>query len=263
MGSVTLVTVPKAPDPVATANAQATDNQDTAQTQQLLNMTNQVGPNGSVTYNQTGNNSFTDASGKTVSVPQFTQTTSYSPAEQSIYDKTETAKTNLAQLAATQSGNLNDLLSKPFAFNNQDAANYTTDLASQRILPQQAQARADLDTRLVNAGIRPGTAAYDREMTTLDHANTDQMNQLALSSQGQAYNQALQTYNEPINAITGLESGSQIAAPGAGTSATPQTSVAGVDYSGLVKSNYAAQTASSNAMLGGLFGLAGAGIGAI
>ena len=223
-------------------------------------MTNQVGPNGSVTYGQTGTNSFTDATGKTVTVPQFTQTTSYSPGEQAIYDKTEAAKDNLAQLAQTQSGALQTQLSKPFSYTNHDAENYTTDLASQRILPQQAQARADLDTRLVNAGIRPGTAAYDREMTTLDHANTDQMNQLALSSQSQGYNQALQTYNEPINAITGLMSGSQIAAPNAGTSATPQASVGGVDYSGLVENNYQQQVASSNALMGGLFGLAGAGV---
>jgi hypothetical protein len=45
-----------------------------------------------------------------------------------------------------------------------------------------------------------------------------------------------------------------------GTSATPQAQVGGVDYTGLVQSNYAQQTAQSNAMLGGLFGLAGTGV---
>jgi len=59
---------PVAPDPVKTAEAQGTMNQNTATTQQLLNMTNQVTPDGSLTYNQTGTNSFTGADGKTYMV---------------------------------------------------------------------------------------------------------------------------------------------------------------------------------------------------
>jgi hypothetical protein len=38
---------------------------------------------------------------------------------------------------------------------------------------------------------------------------------------------------------------------------TPQSSVAGVDYAGLVNQNYQAKVAQQNAMMGGLFGLAG------
>lgn len=233
-------------------------NQDTAQTQNLLNMTNQVGPSGSVTYNQTGNSTFTDSTGKVVSVPQFTQTTAYAPAQQAIYDKTTAAQTNLAQLAQDQSAKMNDYLAKPFTFDNQNAADWSYDLASSRILPQQKQAQSDLQTQLVNSGIRPGTAAYDREMTRLGQTNTDQMNQLALNGRSQAFNEAVQTRNQPINELSALLSSSQVAAPNMGTSATPQASVAGVDYTGLVNSNYQAQAASAGGALGGLFGLAGA-----
>ncbi len=45
---------PKAPDPVATANAQAGMNRDTAITQYGLNATNQVTPWGSLNYSQIG-----------------------------------------------------------------------------------------------------------------------------------------------------------------------------------------------------------------
>ena len=38
---------------------------------------------------------------------------------------------------------------------------------------------------------------------------------------------------------------------------TPQTGVGGVDYTGLVEDNYQQKVAQHNAMLGGLFGLAG------
>jgi hypothetical protein len=73
---------PAPPDPVATAAAQGNMNQNTATTQQLLNMTNQVTPDGSLTYNQSGNNSFTGADGKSYTVPQFTATQTLSPTQQ-------------------------------------------------------------------------------------------------------------------------------------------------------------------------------------
>jgi hypothetical protein len=254
-----MVSTPRAPDPAATAAAQSGMNVDTAVSQQLVNMTNQTGPWGSTTYNQTGNNTFTDSTGKVISIPQFTQSTVYAPQQQAIVDKTTQAQNNLAQIAVDQSDKIGGYLKDPFKFDNQDAADWATDLASSRILPQQQQNRSDLESRLVNSGIRPGTAAYDREMTRLSQGNADQMNQLALTGRSQAFNEAVQTRNQPINELTAFMSGSQVAAPNSGFSATPQASVGGVDYSGLVQSNYAQQSANSNALMGGLFGLAGAG----
>jgi hypothetical protein len=326
---------PKAPDPVATANAQAGLNENTALTQQLINQTDQVNPWGSVSYTQNGTNSFTDSSGKTVTVPRFTQTTSYTPEQQAIFDKSTAAQTNMADIANQQSASLKDYLttkftptglpdvsaaaantvqpgnaatdranamaSEPFSFNNQDAANWSYDLASQRILPQQQQAQKALETNLVNRGLRPGTAAWNSEMSRMGQQNNDQLNQLALNGRQQAYNEALgtrqqafnenssvgamdfqqqlaaqqNTYNQalganqnafqqqayersaPINEITALLSGSQIANPGAQSSATPQAQVAGVDMMGMVNQQYQAKLAASQSAMGGLFGLAG------
>src|SRR3546814_5453151 len=107
------------------------------------------------------------------SIPSFTQTTTYTPEQQAIFDQTQAAQTNLAELANDQSGFLQDYLAKPFEFDNQDAANWSYDLASQRILPQQQQNEDALRSRLVNSGIRPGTEAWDREMQRLTNANTD------------------------------------------------------------------------------------------
>ena len=49
-----MVSTPSAPDPRETATTQSSMNRDTAITQQLLNMVNQVTPDGSLTYTQTG-----------------------------------------------------------------------------------------------------------------------------------------------------------------------------------------------------------------
>jgi hypothetical protein len=112
----TLVSTPKAPDPVATATAQAGLNTDTALTQNAINMTNQVGPWGSTTYAPTGSTSYTNSQGKLVSVPQYTATTTYNPAQQAIFDKTTEAQGSIADIAAQQSASLKDYLSTNFSF---------------------------------------------------------------------------------------------------------------------------------------------------
>ncbi|MGN6768276.1 MAG: tail fiber domain-containing protein [Rhizobiaceae bacterium] len=253
-----MVSTPSPPDPVKTAQAQAGMNRDTAITQQQLNMTDQVNPWGSTTYQQTGTDGFYDSKGKWVETPKYTQTTTYSPEQQTIFDKSQEAQTNLANIAADQSAKVGDILNNPFEFNNQDAENWAYDLASQRILPQQQQATEALRTQLINSGIRPGTEAYNREMTRNQQGDTDQLNQLALNGRSQAFNEALTTRNQPLNEIIGLMSGTQLQNPGTASPSTPQTGVAGVDYTGLVNNQYQAQVANSNAAMGGLFGLASA-----
>lgn len=240
-----------------TAQAQAGLNRDTAISQQLLNMVNQQGPWGSTSYKQTGTTSYVGADGKVVTIPTFTQTTTYTPEQQAIFDKATEAQTNLAELASDQSARMQDYLKTPFEFDNQDAADWAYDLAASRILPQQEQDRSDLRNQLINSGLRPGTEAYAREMTRLTQNNRDQLNQLALQGRSQAFNEALTTRNQPINEISALLSGSQIQAPNAGTSAVPQTQVGGVDYTGLVNSQYQSRLAANQSAMGGLFGLAG------
>lgn len=248
---------PAAPDPLATANAQSGMNRDTAITQQNLNMVNQQNPWGSVVYDQTGTKRYQDSQGNWREDPTFTQTTTYNPAQQAIFDSTTAAQGNLANLAQSQSAFLNDYLSQPFSFNDDDAAQWAYDLASPRILGQQAQNEDSLRTTLANKGIREGSAAWNAEMGRLTNANTDQLNQLALTGRGQAYNEALTGRSQPINEIIGLMSGTQLQTPGSGSPAAPQASVGGVDYTGLVNQNYQNQvnaTNQGNAAMGGLFG---------
>lgn len=250
---------PKAPDPYQTAQAQGQMNRDTAIAQQQINMTDQVNPWGATNYTQNGSTTYTDSFGKVVTLPKFTQTTVLSPEQQAIFDKTQGAQTNLANIAKDQSGRVAETLSDPFKFDNQDAADWSYDLAQTRIAPQQQQNQRDLENRLVNSGIRPGTAAWDREMSRLSMANTDQNNQLALTGRGQAFSEAMATRNQPINELTALLSGSQISNPAQMSGATPQANVGGVDYTGLVKDKYNAEMNAYQSSMGGIFGLLGTG----
>lgn len=251
---------PKAPDPNQTAQAQAKYNQDTAQLQQQMNMVGTSGPWGSTSYNQTGTTSYVGADGRMVSVPQFTQTTTLSPTQQAIFDQQQAAMGNLSSIANQQSQRVSSTLSDPFKFDNQATADWIYDMGASRIAPQQQQNEDRLRTQLINSGLRPGTAAWDSEMTRMTQANNDQWNQLALQGRGQAFNEQLAVRNQPLNELNSLLGQSQVANPNQMAGATPQTSVGGVDYSGLVQNNYQNQVSAHNAKwgaIGGMFGLAG------
>jgi len=248
---------PKAPDPAQTAAAQGAWNSFTAQQQQAMNMTGQNSPWGSLSYQQTGTQTIIDPNGKPVEVPMYTANTTLSPQQQAIYDQTQAAELNLANIANEQSGRIGELLNNPFEFNNSDAEQWAYDLASPRILQQQQKNEGSLRSQLIASGIRPGTAQWDSEMSRLTNANTDQLNQLALTGRSQAFNESLAQRNQPLNEIIGLMSGTQIQNPNATFAQTPQSQVAGVDYSGLVQNKYNADMQAYSAKTGALGGLFG------
>lgn len=261
---------PAAPDPNVTAAAQGQWNQFTAQSQQAMNMVGQNSPYGTLDYSQNGFTTITDPSGRQVQVPQYTANVNLTPGQQAIFDQTQQAESNLAGLASDQSAKLRGYLDTPFEFNNESAEQWAYDLGSKRLAPRFDQQRESLRTQLVNSGLRPGTEAYDREMSRFGQTENDAYNQLALTGRGQAFNEALTTRNQPINEITALLAGSQVDNPTSAFAQTPQSQVAGVDYTSLVNQQFQAQMAqyqqkvqSQQNRMGGLFNLGKSIIGAL
>ena len=244
---------PKAPDPTATAAAQSASNRDTALSSQLLNMTDQQNPYGSLKYEQTGTNSYVDSlTGKTVTVPKFTATTSLSPEQQAILSQTQAAELNLGTIANERSNFLKDYLAKPFDV-NAATEQKLYDLGSSRLDPRFAEQQETLRTQLINSGIRPGSAAYTSAMRDFEANRNDAYNQLALTGRQQAFQEASYERAAPLNEISALLSGSQVQSPQFVN--TPTAQVGGVDYQGLVQNKYNADLQASNARMGGLFGL--------
>lgn len=254
---------PPPPDPVATASAQSGANRDTAISQGILNMTNQVGPDGSLTYDKIGEETLTDSlTGKTYTVPRYQATTTLSPAQQALQGVTDQTEMNLATIGRDQSAKIGGILGTNVDLNNEAVEGRLMELGSKRLDPRFAREEESLRTRLVNQGLRPGTAAFDAEMSNFSQGRNDAYNQLALQGRGQAVQEILTERNQPLNEISALMSGSQVSTPNFIN--TPQSQVGGTDYAGIVQSNYAQQVAAANAkaqgqnaMMGGLFGLAG------
>jgi hypothetical protein len=251
-----VVSTPKPPDPAKTAQAQAGYNQDTATQQQLLNQTDQITNDGTLKYTQTGTNTYTNANGKTVTVPKFTATQQLSASNQGIYDTNQATKQNIATIGKDQSARIGALLGNPLKLGNEATEARLYELGSKRLNPQFAQQEDALRTRLINSGVREGSAAYDAAYNNFSQGKNDAYNQLLLNGRAQANTELQAERNAPINEISALMSGSQIAAPN--YASTPQTQVGGVDYTGLVNDQYKAKLAASQSSMGGLFGLAAA-----
>lgn len=254
---------PKAPDPKDTAAASTGTNVATAIANSGLNSVDQYTPDGSLTYETTGYESFTDPySGQTYQIPKRTATQTLSAANQAIKDQTDSAQLGLGQTANTLIGNAQAGLSTPFEFNNQDAENWAYDLASPRLLAQQGQNDASLRSTLANKGIKEGSAAWKSEMERLTQGNSDQLNQLALNGRGQAFNEQLTGRNQSINELTALLSGSQVSQPNYVNA--PQSTIPTTDTAGIINQDYSNRMGAYNSALGqwnstagGLMGLGG------
>lgn len=149
---------PKPPDPRETAAAQTSSNIGTAIANQTLGNINQVTPDGSLIYSQTGTKQWRDPmNGAMYDLPQYTATQTLSPGQQAIKDQTDAAERNLATLANNQSARLNDLLGRPIDLSGAPAAGNPNAVN----LPQYTQygPGPTLQTMLPNTGSAQGTVA--------------------------------------------------------------------------------------------------------
>ena len=188
---------PAAPDPVATANAQTASNVATADNNAALNRVNQYTPYGSSVYSIDG----TSSDG----TPQYSQTTTLSPAQQNLLNMTQQGETTLGQTALGQLGNVQNTYSSPFSYNGpnvtgtvaptgqnttstvnntsgagitsqvnggqsyqdamQQAQNAAYNAQTQYLDPQFQQGQQSLNASLANQGLSTGDTAYNNAQT--------------------------------------------------------------------------------------------------
>jgi len=102
---------PSPPNPVDTARASTSTNVGTSITNAYLGNTNQITPDGSLTYETTGEHTWDDPyTGLSIKIPTFTATQKLSDAQQAIKDQTDAAKVGLAGMANYQTGRLSNLM---------------------------------------------------------------------------------------------------------------------------------------------------------
>lgn len=248
---------PAAPDPNATAAAQAKYNREAAQSQAQINMVNQSTPYGSLTYKQSG----TAADG----TPMYTATTELSPDMKSLYDNMIGTQKTLGSTAGNLAAAIQSMYSQPFN-TNQAVEDKIVALGKSRLDPQIAQQRAALETQLTNQGVTQGSEAWNTAIKNFTQNSGDQYNQLYLTGSQQALAQALAERQLPLSELQQMLGMSSPTNPT--FTSTPQEQIAAPNYQGMVSENYANQVkqqeiaqSQNNALIGGLASLGGAALG--
>lgn len=255
---------PAPPDPRSTSAAQTGTSVSTSIANAMLANVDRRGPDGSTTFNQSGSFRWTDPfTNKTYTVPRFTENVQLSPQQQATYDQSKKAEFNLASLANEQSGFMRDYLADPFDLSNEATESRLFELGSKRLDPMFARQEESLRTNLANRGIREGSAAFSSAMDDFSRGRNDAFDNLLLTGRGQAVQEALTQRNQPINEISALLSGSQVAMPQFTGQQQPQIPI--TDNAGLISKNYdqrlqgwQMKNAGMQSILGGLFGLGSA-----
>lgn len=254
----------KAPDPTPpkeTSAATTGTNVSTAIANSFLGDVNQVTPDGTLTYDQTGSYQWTDPyTGQTYTIPTFTATQTLSGKQQAIKDQGDAANLNLATLANTQSGFLNDYMAKPFSYSTGDYENWAGGLYDELNGSQTADQTEAMRTQLANQGISIGSDAYQKAIGGLQKSQTDSRNQFMLDAYKTGLQTALTERNQPINEITALLSGGQVSQPNFVNANASQ--IAGTDNGSIIANSDAAKLAAwqqsqaaAGSMLGGIGGL--------
>ncbi len=256
---------PPAPDYAAAATAQGQANVTAANQTAALNNPNVTTPYGAqtVSYTPTGPDGGNQAN--------INQT--LTPIAQSTLNNTLGAQNDISGLLSGAAGNVANTMGTPFNENGVPKNPINPGQTGQqallaRLQPQINQNEGATRQRLANQGIPVGSEAWNNEMRQQGQNENDLYSQAGLYGIGldtQAHQAGLQEalglYNQPLNELTALMSGSQVQTPqfqqytGGG-----QIGAAPVAQAAANQGNY--QTAAYNSQMQGLAGLYG-GLGSV
>ena len=222
-----------------------------AQNAVSANRVNQITPYQNLQYQQTG----TDANGN----PVWSATQSLAPQFQGSLN-------NLAANVGQTTQNAFNPTNLPNMGINPSES--YSDAIMRRLQPQIQHQTEMNDAQLANQGIVPGTEAYANAKRVLGQQQNDLLTSAQIGGIGvgqqanqQAFNQQLQTYNNPLQQLAAFNQGAQA------NYVNPynQAAVSGPDYLGAAATSNAAAIAAQNArnaqtanMQSGIFGLGSA-----
>ena len=188
------------------------------------------------------------------------------PLAQQTLDSQLNVSRNLGQLTEGQLGRVNAQYSQPMDLSSVQAVadrSYADQTA--RLDPQWEQRKRAFDQQMANQGITAGGEAYDNAARDFGQQRNDaytQARQQATANMPQTYQLANSIYQQPLNQLNAIRTGAQIQNP-------QFTTQPGAPYLGAAQAQnqydmglYNSGVASDNAMMGGLFSLGGAALGA-
>lgn len=241
---------PKPPDPSVTSNAQQGYNLTAAQQQNQVNSYNQQNPYGSMSYVADAN-----------SPSGYSLNTAYSAPQQGLYNTQVGTQQLAGQTAQNLLGNTASMYSQApdISQGTQGIASYLNKMQQAYQQPIFNQQQSNMDAQLRQQGLTPGSEAYNNAQNLLARNQGDVQNQYLTQNEGQAFNQAVQQYQLPLQTIASLYGASQPTGPN--FQATPTSQVQPPNYQGAAQANYAAELANYQAQNANYAKLGAAGVG--
>lgn len=180
---------PKPPDPTQTADTQQQYNIGAAKSQNQVNSYNQQNPYGSMSYVADPN-----------SPSGYSLNTSLSPQQQQLLNIQSGTKSITGQTAQDLASNTRSMYSSPYDLNaaSKGTADLLNNWRQSYVQPIFNQQSSNLEAQLRNQGLAPGTEAYNNAKNLLARNQGDVTNQYLTQNQGQAFGQALQAYQQPL-----------------------------------------------------------------
>lgn len=241
---------PAPPDPTQTADAQQTLNDNTAKYQAETNNVNQTNPYGTLTYSQTGTNP--DGS------PIFAANTTLNAPEQQLFNTDVSTQNTMASDANTLANNLGNSLTSAPNLGNSALVNTMMGWQNQYMQPIFNQQQSNLNSQLAAQGITQGSDAYDNAQN-LQSRNVNNAYEGAMAQdEGQAFNQAAEAYQLPIQTLGTLLGESQPGSVSQNLTSTPQEQIQPANEEGLVQQDYQSQLQNYQNSMSGLFGIGSA-----
>lgn len=226
---------------------------------QAGSMVNQYNPYGSLEYTQTG----TGPGG----VPIYSANIKLTPAQQQLLNTLQGNQQTAGNYASSLLGGANYGGQSPSDVIGGATSGLTKDLIGKYVdylNPFFTQQTDQLDTKLKNQGLQPGTPAYDQAMNAARQSQNQTVTKYTADIEPQAYQQAMSSYLTPLSMATQLMGLSQPGSVNQNLVNTPQLQEQPANYIGAVaneqealQKQYEAKMAQQSGMMSGLFGTAG------
>lgn len=246
---------PPPPDYAGAASATAAGNVENTRLATKANRVDQYTPYGDLQY----------TSGVGGDQDRWRLDYNLSPVGQQLLDYQNQASLGLGEQTGQALNRVNQGLSQPFDYGSVgDIQNAAQGAVTSRLDPMWNQREQQMNTQLVNQGLRPGTEAYSNAMRDFNVGRNDAYQQAILAginTMPQTYQMASALRSQPLNELNALRTGAQVTNPT--FQQVPQQQTApGANMLGAAQAQYGAgmdaynsQVGQNNALTSGLFQL--------
>lgn len=241
-----------APDPPNAgdvSNTQYGFNTRAAQDQNKLNSYDQSTPYGSLKY-----------VADSISPSGYRIDTSLSPEQQQLLDTRQGTQQTLGNTAGQLATNSASMYSTPFDLNSASGA--TAGLLNswnkQYLDPLFQQQNSNLEAQLQNQGLTPGSEAYNNAKNLQARNQGDVTTNYLTKNQGQAFDQALKSYQLPLQTLAGMFGASAPQAPA--FEKAPSATIQPPNYAQAAQNQYQGEAQNYQNMIGDIGKIANIGM---